>query len=75
MLTRAIEELSRSLGTTARSRAMPGGTMPIPMPCSPRPTIIGTIGEASAQTTEPAISGTEQNSSIRRLPGRGLPRP
>lgn len=74
-LTRAIEELSRSLGATSRSRAMPSGTMPIPTPCSPRPTIIGTTEEASAQTTEPAISGTEQAGSIRRLPSRSPRRP
>lgn len=49
--------------------------MPMPMPCRPRPMIIGTTEEASAQTTEPAASGTEHTSSIRRLPSMSPSRP
>lgn len=74
-LTSAMEELSFSAGTTSRSRAMPSGTMPMPMPCRPRPTIMGTTEEDSAHTTEPAISGTEQARSILRLPTRSPRRP
>lgn len=74
-LTRAMEELIFSFGTTSRSRAMPSGTMPMPMPCRPRPTIIGTTEVASAHTTDPRNSGTAQASSIRRLPSRSPSRP
>lgn len=74
-LTRAMEELSFSAGTTSRSRAMPSGTMPMPMPCRPRPMIMGTTDDARAQTTDPAIRGTEQARSIRRLPSRSPRRP
>ncbi len=74
-LTRAIEPLSFSAGTTSRSSAIPSGTMPMPMPWRPRPTIIGTTEEASAHTTEPTISGTAQASSMRRLPRRSPRRP
>ncbi|SLJ19461.1 Uncharacterised protein [Mycobacteroides abscessus subsp. abscessus] len=42
--------------------------MPAPMPCRPRPTIIGSTDEAAAHTSEPASSGTVQISSMRRLP-------
>ncbi len=74
-LTRAMEELIFSFGTTSRSRAMPSGTMPMPMPWRPRPMIMGTTVEESAQTTEPTISGTAQASSMRRLPSRSPRRP
>ncbi|CAM5654903.1 hypothetical protein SALBM135S_00760 [Streptomyces alboniger] len=74
-LTSAMEPLSLSAGTTSRSSAMPSGTMPMPMPCRPRPTIIGTTEEESAQTTEPMISGTTQTSIMRRLPTRSPRRP
>lgn len=47
----------------------------MPMPCSPRPTIIGTTVEDSAHTTEPMISGAQQTRSMRRLPYRSPRRP
>lgn len=74
-LTSAMEELSLSAGTTSRSRAMPSGSTPMPMPWRPRPTIMGTTDEESAHTTEPTISGTEQTRSIRRLPTMSPRRP
>lgn len=74
-LTSAMDELSFSVGTTSRSRAMPSGTMPMPMPWSPRPMIIGMTEDERAHTTEPAISGTEQTRSIVRLPTRSPSRP
>ncbi len=74
-LTRAMEELSFSWGTTSRSRAMPSGTMPIPIPWRHRPTIMGTTVDDRAHTTEPAISGTAHTSSMRRLPTMSPRRP
>ncbi|KQZ03389.1 hypothetical protein ASD51_19995 [Streptomyces sp. Root55] len=74
-LTSAMDELSFSFGTTSRSREMPRGTMPIPMPWRPRPTIIGTTVDDRAQTTEPTTRGTAHAISIRRLPSRSPRRP
>ncbi len=45
------------------------------MPWRPRPAIIGSTEEVSAQITEPSSSGAQQASSIRRLPKRSPRRP
>ena len=74
-LMSAIDEPSFCGGTSSRSALIPSGTMPIPSPCRPRPITMGASDVASAQVIEPITSGTEQKSSIRRLPSRSPSRP
>lgn len=74
-LSSATADPSRFGGSRSRNTLIPIGAIPTPMPCSPRPTIIGNTEDDSAHTTEPAISGTVDNSRIRRLPYRSPRRP
>src|SRR5690606_35187806 len=67
-LITAIELPSRSAGSTSRMTLMPSGMMPAPMPCRPRPMIIGTTEEDAAHTSGPMNSGTMQINSMRFLP-------
>ncbi len=63
-----MEVPSFSAGSRSRMALMPRGIMPMPTPCRPRPTIIGTTDAASAQTAEPMTRAPEQTSIIRRFP-------
>ncbi len=64
----AIAEPSRRPDSTSRSRLMPSGTSPMPMPCNPRPMITGASESATAHSSEPSVTSPSTISTSRRLP-------
>ena len=71
----AMPVATRSRGNSSRTMPMPSGKTAPPMPCRPRPAIIGPIDVESAEITVPTASAKSTTMSTRSLPNMSPSRP
>lgn len=74
-LISATAPFRRSGGSSSRRMLIDRGTTETAAPCSARAVMSSAMSAVSAQTTEPAVIRTRDNSSTRRLPYMSPARP